>query len=83
MKCSKTLYVGVQCSPWQEVGVLTELAPGLGARDQRETSFFGYFLELEGLLNWSSAMAGYATQPLVGADSVKIFIYQLALLYKG
>ena len=30
----------------------------------------------------SLAMAGYATQPLVGADSVKILIYQLALLYK-
>ena len=30
----------------------------------------------------SLAMAGYATQPLVGADSVNILIYQLALLYK-
>ena len=30
----------------------------------------------------TSAMAGYATQPLVGADSVNILIYQLALLYK-
>ena len=30
----------------------------------------------------SLAMVGYATQPLLGADSVKILIYQLALLYK-
>ena len=28
------------------------------------------------------AMVGYATQPLLGANSVKILIYQLALLYK-
>ena len=27
-------------------------------------------------------MVGFATQPLLGADSVKILIYQLALLYK-
>ena len=39
-------------------------------------------LKLAPLRHRSLAMAGYATQPLVGADSVKILIYQLALLYK-
>ena len=29
----------------------------------------------------SLAMVGYATQPLLGANSVKILIYQLAFLY--
>ena len=30
----------------------------------------------------SLAMVGYATQPILGANSVKVLIYQLALLYK-
>ena len=33
-------------------------------------------------LHRSLAMVGYATQPSLGADSVKISSYQLALLYK-
>ena len=44
---------------------------------------WGFSCSLESFSHRSLAMAGYATQPLVGADSVKILIYQLALLYKG